>query len=89
MQRPDIFGVMEGQARRTEKTYQAEGTSPLQTPLVLHTFGGALLRRQTAYDRDHQDLYAILYLVTDKAAALLMAMHAYDERGTGAMGRKR
>ena len=28
------------------------------------------------------DLYAILYLVTDKAAALLVAMHAYAKRGT-------
>ena len=28
------------------------------------------------------DLYAILYLVTDKAAALLVTSHAYDERGT-------
>ena len=28
------------------------------------------------------DLYAILYLVTDKAAALLVAMYAHDGRGT-------
>ncbi|CAN0488167.1 unnamed protein product, partial [Laminaria digitata] len=34
------------------------------------------------------DLYAILYLVADKAAALLVAIHAFDERGTRGDGQK-
>ena len=35
-----------------------------------------------------RDRYAILYLATDKAAALLVAMNAYDERGTRGDGQK-
>ena len=42
MQRPDIFTVMEGQARPTEKMDQAEQTSQLLTPGVLYTPGGTL-----------------------------------------------
>ena len=53
----------------------------------MYTPGGALLQRQSAYDRTNQDLCAILYLVTDKAAALLAAIHAYDERETRGDGR--
>ena len=82
---------MEGQIRPTEETDHA-GTdgadtgrispSPLFTPGFLDTTGGTLQQRQTAFDRANQNLYAIIYLATDKAAALLVAMHAYDERGT-------
>ena len=36
----------------------------------------------------HKNLYATLNLATDKAAALLVAMHAYDERGTSGDGQK-
>lgn len=43
---------------------------------MLYTPGGGLLKRQAAFDLANQDLYAILYLVTDKAAALLVAIHA-------------
>ena len=68
MQHPDIFAVMEGQARPTEETDQVEETAPLQTPGVLYAPGGTLLQRQAAYDRANQDMYAILYLVMDKAA---------------------
>ena len=80
MQRHDIFAVIEGQARIKEE--HAEETAPLQTPGLLYTPRNTLLQRQSAYDRANQDLYAILYLVTDKAAALLVAVHAYDERRT-------
>ena len=85
MQRHDIFAVIEGQARIKEE--HAEETAPLQTPGLLYTPRNTLLQRQSAYDRANQDLYAILYLVTDKAAALLVAIHAYDERGTRGDGR--
>ena len=85
MQRPDIFAVMEGQARLTEE--QDEEAVPLLTPGLLYAPGGTLLQHQSAYDRANQDLYAILYLMTDKAAALLVAIHAYDERGTRGDGR--
>ena len=88
MQRPDIFAVMEGQSRPTEEADQAEDTAPLLTPGLLYTAGGTLLQRQAEFDRANQDLYAILYLVTDKAAALLVAIHAYDERGTRGDGQK-
>ena len=80
MQRPDIFAAMEGQARPTEE--QTEKTALLLTPGLLYAPGGTLLQRQSAYDRGNENLYAILYLVTDKAAALLVAVHAYDERRT-------
>ena len=55
--------------------------APLFTPGFLDTTGGTLQQPQTAFDRANEDLYAILYLTTDKAAALLVAMRAYDERG--------
>ena len=97
IQRPGIFAVMEGQIRATEETNDA-GTdgadtrrispAPLFTPGFLDTTGGILQKRQTAFDRANQDLYAILYLETDKAATLLVVMHAYDERGTRGDGQK-
>ena len=62
--------------------------APLFTPGFLDTTGGILQKRQTAFDRANQDLYAILYLETDKAATLLVVMHAYDERGTRGDGQK-
>ena len=88
MQRPDICAVMKGQARPTEETDQVEETAPLQPPGVLYAPGGTLLQRQAAYDRANQDLYAILYLVTDKAEALLVAMDTTSV-GPVPMGRKR
>ena len=60
IQRPHIFAVMEGQVMPTEETDQAGETAPLQTPGVLCTPGGTLLRYQDAYDRVNQDLYTIL-----------------------------
>ena len=74
--RPDIFGVMEGQARPPEEPDQGEETAPLLTPGPLCTPGKTLLQRQATKDGANQKLYAILYLVTDKAAALLVAIHA-------------
>ena len=78
---------MEGQIRRAEETVDA-GTdgvdtgrisnAPLFTPGFLDTTRGTRQQQQTAFDRANQDLYAILCLATDKAAALLVAMHAYD-----------
>ena len=86
MQRPDICAVMKGQARPTEDTDQAEGTAPLLTPGITYTAGGTLQQRQAAFDRVNQDLYVILYLVTDKAEALLVAIHT--SVGPVATGRK-
>ena len=88
---------MEGQIKPTKEPDDA-GTdgadtgrispAPLFTPGFLDTTGGTLQQRQAAFDRANQDLYAILYLATDKAAALLVAMNAYDERGTRGDGQK-
>ena len=88
---------MERQIRPTEETDHA-GTggantgrispAPLFTPGFLDTTGGTLEQRQTAFDRANEDLFAILYLATDKAATLLVAMHAYDERGIRGDGQK-
>ena len=96
-QRPGIFDVIQRQIRPREETDDA-GTdgadtgrispAPLFTLGFLDTTGGTLQQRQTAFDRANQDLYAILYLAKDKAAALLVAMHAYDERGTRGDGQK-
>lgn len=41
---------------------------------------------QTAFDKANQDLYAILFLVTEKPASLLVAKHAQDIRGTRGNG---
>ena len=50
--------------------------SPLFIPGFLDTAGWTLQQRQTAFDRTNQDRYAILHLATDKAVALLVAMHS-------------
>lgn len=72
-----------------EEPSQSEGEpAPLLTPGLLYTPRGALVQRQVAYDRVQLDLYAILYLVADKTAAILVASHAYDARGTRGDGQK-
>ena len=93
MQRPDMFVVMEGQARPTEKgcgedEHKDRRTAPLLTAGLLYSAGGTLSQRQAAFDRANVELYVILYLVTDKAAALLVAAHAYHERSTRGNGQK-
>lgn len=87
MQLLDVFAVMEGQARPTEEEdgrgedEETDGsTAPLLTCL-LYTAGGALSRRQAGFDRVNMNLNTILYLVTDKAVALVVATRGYDERG--------
>lgn len=71
-----------------EPSQAEEETAPLLTPGLLYTPRGAIVERQVAYDRIQLDLYAILYLVADETAALLVASHAYDERGTRGDGQK-
>ena len=93
MQCPDTFAAMEGQARPAKDESGADeekdrSTAPLLTPGLLYTAGGTLSQRQAAFDTANMDLYAILYLVTDKATALLVAAHAYDERSTRGNGQK-
>lgn len=46
------------------------------------------MQRQVEFDCVHQDLYVILYSVTDKTAAFLVAIRAYDERRTRGDGQK-
>ena len=95
MQRPDIVAVMQGQARPTEEEGGEEeetdgSTAPLLTPGLLYTAVSTPSQRQAAFDRANMDLNAP-YLVIDKAVALLVATHAYDERGTcgnGLTGRR-
>lgn len=41
-----------------------------------------LTKEQADFDKANENLYAILFLVTEKPAALLMARHAEDSRGT-------
>ena len=45
-----------------------------------------LTTEQAAFDQANKDLYAILFLVTEKPAALLVAKHAEDSRGTRGNG---
>ena len=77
-----------GQARPTDDT-AVISPAPLFTPAWLDaTTRGTLEQRQAAFDRASQDLCAIQYLATDKAAALLVATHAYNGRGTRGDGQK-
>ena len=71
--RPDVFHVLEGQARLNTTTSGATGS---------------LEERQAAYDRDNQDLFAIIYLITEKPAALLVTKHAEGTRRTRGNGHK-
>lgn len=71
--RPDVFHILEGQARPSTTTSGA--TESLE-------------QRQAAYDRANQDLFAILYLITEKPAALLVTKHAEGARGTRGNGQK-
>lgn len=83
---------MEHQARHTEAPTDA-GTdkmdievfpsTPLFTSVFLYTPGKTLLKRQAPFGRVNQDPDEILYSVTDKAAALLVTIHAYGERDAG------
>lgn len=95
---------MEVQARRTEKTNQTETnevdtettpSAPLLTPGLLYTPGRTLLRGsccnepQAVFDRANDGLHATLSsVVTDKAAAVKVATHAYDEPGTRGDGQR-
>ena len=58
------------------------------TPGLTYTARGTLLQRQATFDGANQDLYAILYLVTDKTGALFVAIHACNQRGTRGDGHK-
>lgn len=63
--RPDVFYILEGQARPSVATAGATSSSQ-----------GSLQQRQAAYDRTNQDLLAILYFITEIPAALLVTKHA-------------
>ena len=72
--RPDVFHtLLEGQARPSTTTSAA--TESLE-------------QRQAAYDRANQDLFAILYLIAEKPAALLVRKHAEGARRTRGNGQK-
>lgn len=75
MQHPDVFAVVEGQARPTEESNQAEEeTAQLVSLGLLYTPGGTRMHLQAACGQANQDLYAIPYLDKDKAAAPLLAI---------------
>lgn len=57
---------------------------------LLYTPRRALPQRQASFSHVNQDVYGILwYLVTDKAAALLVTIYAYIEGGTRGDCRKK
>lgn len=85
MQRPDIFAAIEGQAKGTEK--KVKKSNDADTLFAVYTWR-YVTATQSAYNRTNQDLYATLYLVTDKAATILVAIHVYDERETRGNGLK-
>lgn len=93
MQHPDIFAMMEGPVRTTEETDDVVLTRELSLldscshPGCWTPMEGPL--NNAAFDRADQDLYTILYLVTDNAEALLVAIHAYNGCGNCGNEQKR
>ena len=49
---------------------------------LLYTPRGILLQRWATFEIANRHLYAILHLAADKAAAVLVTIHACDTRGT-------
>ena len=72
--RRDIANLIKGHPRPTEAT-AGTGSSP------------ALAQEVAAYERANQDLYAMLFLLTEKPASLLVLKHE-DETGTTGDGQK-
>ena len=72
--RRDIANFIKGHPRPTEAT-AGTGSSP------------ALAQEVAAYERANQDLYAMLFLLTEKPASLLILKHE-DETGTTGGGQK-
>lgn len=63
--RPDIYRKLKGQARLSTTTTGARASSQK-----------SLEQRQAPYDRANQDQFAILYVITENPAALLVTKHA-------------
>lgn len=75
--RRDIASIMKGKARPSESTPDTGATD-----------AQASLDKATAeFDKANEDLYAILYLLTEKPAALLVSKHE-DATGTSGDGQK-
>ena len=94
--RPDIASVMEGQTRPTEETsdeeMEEESHATSSSAALWATTPGVLSRpatlaeRQLRWDRANQDLYALLFLATTAASALIVRKHkigAMGARGNG------
>lgn len=85
---PDLFAVLEGEARRREVTddVSTDGVDMgvicyshrCDTLVAGHSWRDPSTQRPAACGPACQDLYAILYLTTYKLVALLMVTHAYD-----------
>ena len=73
--RPDVFHILEGQARPSITIMRSAASS--QESLEL---------RQFAYDRANQYVFAILYLIAEEPAALLVTKRAEGARGTRGNG---
>ena len=75
--RRDVYAIMKGQPRPTTTTVGSTAT----------TGGSTLAQQQEAYDRASHDLYAILFMVTQKPASLIVLKHE-DTTGTSGDGRR-
>ena len=71
--RTDLVNIMKGDRRPEGFTTPDEATT--------------LAQAQATYDKASQDLYTILYLITEKPAQLLVLKHE-DEAGIGGNGQK-
>ena len=82
--RRDIDNLIEGHPRPTGATADT-GSSP--APPGAQASQTALAQEILAYERANQDLYAILYLLTEKPASVLVLKHE-DETGMTGDGQK-
>ena len=80
--RKDLVDIMNGKRRPAGRTTPTRSTTDEST-IAPRTLGHA----QATYDKASQDLYTILYLLTEKPAQLLVLKHE-DETGIGGNGQK-
>lgn len=76
LKRSDMFNIMEGSEGPADADLEATATNRKKNE-----------QAQEDYDKANKDLYAILFLLTEKPAALLVNKLADGSRGTRGSGR--